>query len=407
MRRHPRSLILALGALTAFGPISLDVYLPSLPQLGGDLGASESLTQFTMSACMIGLALGQLLWGPISDRFGRRMPLILAISGFALTSLLCALAPTIEVLIGIRIVQGLCGAAGMVIARAVVHDLFSGAEAVAAYSTLAAVMGAAPVLAPLVGGAVATFSDWRGVFVALAVIGVLLLGVAVFGVPETLNAGERTTGGIGNDFRGIGAALANRSFMLTAVTLGFASVALFSYLQMSPFVLQQQYGLSAQGFALVFAANSIGIMGAANLNRRLAGRVPGEKVVRWSLSIAIAASVALLLAGMLDSSLPWLLVPLFVGMSTHGVNNPSLTAIGLGRITRGAGSASAVLGTFSMLLGALVPPVVSLFGVSAAVLGATMLAAFAIALTLLLLGRSRPRRPPHPRPHPTRPSAPV
>ena len=349
MRTHPRSLILALGALTAFGPISLDVYLPSLPQLGADLGASESLTQFTMSACMIGLALGQLLWGPISDRYGRRMPLILAISGFAITSVLCAIAPTIEVLIGIRIVQGLCGAAGMVIARAVVHDLFSGAEAVAAYSTLAAVMGAAPVLAPLVGGAVATFSDWRGVFVALAVIGLLLLAIAVFGVPETLEAQQRTTGGIGNDFRGIGAALSNRSFMLTAVTLGFASVALFSYLQMSPFVLQQQYGLSAQGFALVFAVNSVGIMAAANLNRRLARRAPGAVVLRWSLSIATAASVAVLLAGMLGSSLPWLLVPLFVAMSTHGINNPSLTAIGLGRITRGAGSASAAAPTCGAL----------------------------------------------------------
>ncbi|MGF2949953.1 multidrug effflux MFS transporter [Microbacterium alcoholitolerans] len=394
MRRHPRSLILALGALTAFGPISLDVYLPSLPQLGTDLGASESLTQFTMSACMIGLALGQLLWGPISDRYGRRMPLILAISGFAITSVLCAFAPTIEALIGIRIVQGLCGAAGMVIARAVVHDLFSGAEAIAAYSTLAAVMGAAPVLAPLVGGAIATFSDWRGVFIALAVIGLLLLAVAVFGVPETLSAQGRTTGGIVNDFRGVVSALRNRSFMLTAVTLGAASIALFSYLQMSPFVLQQQYGLSAQGFAVVFAVNSVGIMAAANLNRRLARRMPGAALVRWSLSIGTAVAVAVLVAGMLESALPWLLVPLFVAISTHGVNNPSLTAIALGRVTRSAGSASAVLGTLSMMLGAFVPPLVSMFGVSAAVLGATMLGAFAVALALTLAtprpGVSRP-----------------
>ncbi|HWU27780.1 MAG TPA: MFS transporter, partial [Microbacterium sp.] len=145
VRQHPRSLMLALGALTAFGPISLDVYLPSLPQLGAEFSASESLSQLTMSACMIGLALGQLLWGPISDRYGRRMPLILAIAGFTVTSVACTFAPSIEVLIGIRVVQGLCGAAGMVIARAVVHDLFSGADAVAAFSTLAAVMGVAPV----------------------------------------------------------------------------------------------------------------------------------------------------------------------------------------------------------------------------------------------------------------------
>lgn len=383
MPQHPRRLMIALGALTAFGPISLDVYLPSLPQLGADLGASESLTQFTMSACMIGLALGQLLWGPISDRFGRRMPLILAISGFVVTSVLCALAPTIETLIAVRIVQGLCGAAGMVIARAVVHDVFSGAEAVAAYSTLAAVMGVAPVLAPLIGGAVATVSDWRGVFIALAVIGALLLATAA-SVPETLDRAHRTTGGVGSDVRGLGSALANRGFMLSAVTLGCASVALFTYLQLSPFVLQQQFGLTAQQFALVFAANSIGIMAMAQLNRRLAGRVPGLRLLRWTLSVAIAASVALTLAGMLGSAVPWLLVPLFVAMSTHGVNNPSLTAIALGRIRHSAGSASAVLGTMSMLLGAFVPPLVSMLGVSATIMGATMLASFTVALVLTL-----------------------
>ena len=383
MPQHPRRLMVALGALTAFGPISLDVYLPSLPQLGADLGASESLTQFTMSACMIGLALGQLLWGPISDRFGRRLPLILAISGFVVTSVLCAVAPTIETLIAVRIVQGLCGAAGMVIARAVVHDVFSGAEAVAAYSTLAAVMGVAPVLAPLVGGAVATVSDWRGVFIALAVIGALLL-VTATSVPETLDRAHRTTGGISSDVRGIGSALANRGFMLSAITLGCASIALFTYLQLSPFVLQQQFGLTAQQFALVFAANSVGIMAMAQLNRRLAGRVPGLRLLRWTLSLAVAASVALTLAGMLGSAVPWLLVPLFVAMSTHGVNNPSLTAIALGRIRHSAGSASAVLGTMSMLLGAFVPPLVSMLGVSATIMGATMLASFAVALVLTL-----------------------
>lgn len=390
MRQHPRSLMLALGALTAFGPISLDVYLPSLPQLGAEFSASESLSQLTMSACMIGLALGQLLWGPISDRYGRRMPLILAIAGFTVTSVACTFAPSIEVLIGIRVVQGLCGAAGMVIARAVVHDLFSGADAVAAFSTLAAVMGVAPVLAPLVGGAVASFSGWRGVFIALAVIGLLLLAVAAFAVPESLDAGHRTTGGLMNDFRGIGAALRNGPFLVAALTLGVASIALFTYLQLSPFVLQTQYGLSAQGFAVVFAVNAVGITVSANLNRRLARRVPGARIVRWSLSIGVAGALALTVAGALDSPLPWLLVPLFVAVSMQGLNNPALTAIALGHIRHSAGSASAVLGTISMLLGAFAPPLLSLFGVTATTLGATMLAAFAVALALVAF-TGRPR----------------
>ncbi|MFC4137666.1 MULTISPECIES: multidrug effflux MFS transporter [unclassified Microbacterium] len=382
---HPRSLMLALGALTAFGPISLDVYLPSLPQLGADLGASESLTQFTMSACMIGLAIGQLLWGPISDRYGRRMPLIIAVAGFVITSVLCAFAPTIGVLIAIRLVQGLCGAGGMVIARAVVHDLFSGAEAMVAFSTLAAVMGVAPVLAPLIGGAVLTLSDWRGVFVTLAVVGVLLLLVSALFVPESLPRDERTSGGIRNDFRGIGAALGNRGFMLTALTLSLAGVVLFVYLQLSPFVLQQQYGLSPQGFAAVFAVNALGILGAAQLNRRMAGRAPGARMVRLAISVGLAAAIAVVLAAVTSSALPWLLVPLFIAVSAHGVNNPALTALALARITRGAGSASAVLGTMTLLVGALVPPLVSAFGVSATLLGATMLAAFAAALLMAML----------------------
>lgn len=380
--------MLALGALSAFGPISLDVYLPSLPQLGADLGASDSLTQATMSACMIGLALGQLVWGPVSDRYGRRIPLILAVAGFTVLSVLCAFAPSIESLIAIRFVQGLCGAGGMVVARAVVHDVFSGAQAIAAYSTLAAVMGVAPVLAPLVGGAVATFTDWRGVFLALAVIGILLLALSAFAVPETLARAERTTGGIANDFRGIGAALVNGRFMLTAVTLAVASLALFGYLQMSPFVLQEQYGLNTQGFALVFAVNALGIVLAAQLNRRLAGRVRGDRLVQWSLTIGIAGAIGMMLAAVSGSALPWLLVPLFVAISTHGVNNPGLTALALGRITRGAGSASAVLGTLPLLLGAIVPPLLSGLGVSAVLLGATMLGAFLGALVLLLIGRA-------------------
>lgn len=399
MGRHPRSLMPALGALTAFGPISLDVYLPSLPQLGAEFAASESLTQLTMSACMIGLALGQLLWGPISDRFGRRTPLMIGVAGFAVTSVLCAFAPTIEVLIGIRVVQGLCGAAGMVITRAVVHDLFRGVEAVAAFSTLAAVMGVAPVLAPLIGGAIVTFSDWRGVFIALAVIGLLMLAVAILGVPETLPGDHRTTGGLVNDVRGIGAALRNGRFMMAAITLGIASIALFSYLQLSPFVLQVQYGLNAQGFAIVFAVNAVGITAAANLNRRLAQRrVPGAVIVRWSLTVGTAGALALTLSGTLHSPLPWLLVPLFIGICTHGLNNPSLTALALGYITHSAGSASAVLGTLSMLLGAFVPPIVSLLGVSAAVLGAVMLASFALSLMLVLAAHPPASRRENPRP---------
>lgn len=388
-----RSLLGTLGALSAFGPLSMDVYLPSLPELSADLAAPEALAQFTMSACMIGLALGQLLWGSISDRYGRRTPLLWAVAGFAVTSVLCAFAPSIQLLILFRFLEGLCGAAGMVIARAIVHDVFEGPEATGGYAALAAIAGAAPVLAPLLGGLLVTFTDWRGVFIALAVVGAILLAVAALFVPETHPPAERTTGGFGNDLRGFGAALGNGRFMLAAVVLALASVGMFSYLQMSPFVLQSGYRVGPQGFALIFALNSIGIVTAAQISRRLARRMPGNRVVLWSLSLATAAAVAVLLTATLGAPLPWLLVPLFFAVASHGVNNPTLTALALGRITHGAGSASAVLGTLTLFLGALIPPLVSGGGVSATLMGTTMACAFACALALTIgAGLVRRRR---------------
>lgn len=405
--RARRSLLPALGALSAFGPLSIDLYIPALPQLGKDLLTTEALTQVTMSACLIGIAVGQLLWGPISDRYGRRRPLLWAVAAFALCSFLCAAAPSIELLILVRLLQGLCGAAGLAIGRAVVHDVFHGAEATAAFAALTAIAGAAPVLAPLIGGGLLAFTDWRGLFLALGAIGLALLLTAALCVPETLATAQRTTGGLGSDLRGLGAALSNAPFMVFAITLGLATGGFFTYLQMSSFVLQREYGVGAQGFAVIFAVNAGGIMLGAWISRRVARRtsraasdvgehagIPprrrdsGRRLVLWSLSLGTVAAAAVLLSALLHSPLPWLLPPLFLLVALHGVNNPTLTALALSRITRGAGSASAVLGTLAALLGALVPPLLSQAGVSATLMGATMLVAFAAALAVLgLTGR--------------------
>ncbi|KJL27419.1 Bicyclomycin resistance protein [Microbacterium azadirachtae] len=401
--RARRSLLPALGALSAFGPLSIDLYIPALPQLGRDLLTTEALTQVTMSACLIGIAVGQLLWGPVSDRYGRRRPLLWAVAAFALCSFLCAAAPSIELLILVRLLQGLCGAAGLAIGRAVVHDVFHAAEATAAFAALTAIAGAAPVLAPLIGGGLLAFTDWRGLFLALGAIGLALLLTAALCVPETLATAQRTTGGLGSDLRGLGAALSNAPFMVFAITLGLATGGFFTYLQMSSFVLQREYGVGAQGFAVIFAVNAGGIMLGAWISRRVARRSSrsapdgahagiarrrrdsGRRLVLWSLSLGTVAAAAVLLSALLHSPLPWLLPPLFLLVSLHGVNNPTLTALALSRITRGAGSASAVLGTLAALLGALVPPLLSQAGVSATLMGATMLVAFAAALTVLAL----------------------
>lgn len=388
-----RGLLPALGALSAFGPISMDVYLPALPALGRDLAADDAVVQLTMSACLIGLAAGQLIWGPISDRYGRRKPLLWAVAGFAIASIGCALAPTIGILIAVRLVQGLCGAAGMAIARAVVHDVSEGAQATAGYAALTAISSIAPVLAPLLGGVLLTFTDWHGTFVALALIGTALLLIAARWVPETLDPQARTSGGLRSDLRGIGAAFANGPFLMFAIALGFAGTGFFTYLQMSSFVLQNEFGVDAQGFAVLFTVNAAGLVLGARLSRLLARRVDGRRVVLCSLSLGAVASAALLASALLHSPLPWLALPLFVAVALHGVNNPTLTALALGRVTHGAGSASAVLGALGMLLGALVPPLLSRSGVSAALMGATMLVALAAALAVLLLARRiRPGR---------------
>ena len=387
-----RALLPALGALSAFGPISMDVYLPALPALGRDLSAGDAVVQVTLSACLIGLALGQLLWGPISDRYGRRVPMLWAIAGFALASIACAAAPTVGALIAARLLQGVCGSAGMAIGRAVVHDVYEGSAAIGAYATLMAISGVAPVLAPLLGGALLTVTDWRGVFVALAAIGVALLLTAALCVPETLPRAERTTGGLGSDLRGLAAALSNGPFMVFAVTLSLTTCGFFTYLQMSSFVLQDEFGIDAQGFALVFAVNAVGIVLGTRLSRRLAAHGHGRRLVVWTLSIGTIAAAALLLSALLHAALPWLLAPLFLLVAAHGVNNPTLTGLSLARIAHGAGSASAVLGTLAALLGALVPPLLSGNGVSAVPMASTMLVATAAALVVLATAGRRAAR---------------
>ncbi|MGF3057163.1 multidrug effflux MFS transporter [Microbacterium sp. YY-01] len=386
-----RGLLLALGALSAFGPISMDLYLPSLPELQADLATSDALAQFTMSACMIGLAFGQLVWGPVSDRFGRRWPLIIAVSAFTVTAVLCAAAPTIETLIVIRLIQGLCGSAGLVIARAVVHDLYSGPAATRGYSTLAAIAGAAPILAPLGGGFLALFTDWRGVFLGLAAVGAAQLIIAIIFVPETHRREHRVTGSIGNDFRGLAEALRNGPFMLAAITMMFAFTALLTYVQMASFVFQSEYAVSPQMFAVIFAINPCGIVACAQINRRLAGSIRPQRVMMVALTVATVATAAMVAAAMAGLALVWILIPLFIAIALHGFNGPILTALSLAHITHGAGSASAIIGMLPFLAGAVVPPLVSGSGVSALVMGATMLVALVLALALASASTLRER----------------
>src|SRR4051794_32895197 len=249
-----------LLVLTVFGPISMDLYLPALPALTAELGAATSVAQLTVTACLIGLAAGQLIAGPLSDRFGRRGPLLIGIAAYVVTSALCAISPTVELLIVARLVQGLAGGAGIVIAQATGRDVYWGGALIRFYGRLTVIGGFAAIVGPLLGGQLNTLTDWRGLFVFLSAIGAAILILTLVLFRETLPAGRRSRGGLAHTLRDFRALLADRVLLGAVLNQGFLYAALFAYLAGATFVLQDIYGLSPQGYALAFGLNSTGFM---------------------------------------------------------------------------------------------------------------------------------------------------
>jgi DHA1 family bicyclomycin/chloramphenicol resistance-like MFS transporter len=357
-----RKLIVILGGLSAFGPLSMDMYLPGLPTLTKDLGASASTGQLTLTGCMLGIAAGQLFTGPLSDTLGRRRPLLAGLVGYIVASLACAVAPSIWTLILLRFLQGTLGGAGVVIARAIVRDLFSGAEAARIYALLMAVMGVAPVFAPLVGGQALAITSWRGIFVVLAGIGVPLLLATMTWLPETLPPERRHGGGLGATVRRFGRLLRDRSFTAPATAFSLACAVLFAYIAGSSFVLEDVYGVSPQEFSLVFAVNSAGLVGMSQLGGRLVRRFGAAALLRCGLAGVAVGSAAVLILTLTHSGLAPLLVALFVILSFNGMVFPNATAVALAHQEGALGSASALLGVGQFGTGALIAPLVGLAG---------------------------------------------
>ncbi|WP_016906762.1 multidrug effflux MFS transporter [Streptomyces xiaopingdaonensis] len=385
-----------LGCLTALPALSMDMYLPALPEIGAGLGTAASQVQLTLTACLIGLAVGQLVVGPMSDRFGRRRPLLIGMTGYVVASLACVFAPTVEVLFGFRLLQGLSGAAGIVIARAVVRDTFDGLSMARFFSTLMLISGVAPILAPVLGGQVLRFTDWRGVFVVLTVIGFALVLVVLRWLPETLPPSARHTGGLADALRTMRALLADRVFSGYLLAGSFAFGALFSYVSASPFVVQEIYGASPQTFSLLFMGNSVGLILFGQINGRLlVGRVPLDRVLAFGLCLTGCAAIGLLVmvSGVFGTVG---LVPLAVGlcvlMSGMGLVMPNANSQGLMRTPHAAGSASALLGTAQFLIGACVSPLVGVAGEETALpMALVQLSSLGVAAAAFL-GLCRPWR---------------
>ncbi len=351
-----------LGALSAFGPLSMDMYLPGLPALTRDLGASASTGQLTLTGCMLGIAAGQLCTGPLSDSLGRRRPLLVGLAGYVAASLACAAAPSIWSLIVLRFIQGMLGGAGVVIARAVVRDLFSGNAAARVFALLMAVTGVAPVLAPLVGGQALAVTSWRGIFVLLAAIGVPLLLATLLWLPETLPPERRHGGGLRATVRTFGRLLSDRSFAPTATSFALSFGAMFAYIAGSSFVLEDVYGISPQAFSLVFAVNSAGLIAVSQLSGHIVGRVGAPTLLRWGVSGVALASAGTLVVTLSHAGLAALLVFLFLILAANGLVFPNATAVSLADQEGALGSASALLGMAQFGTGALVAPLVGLGG---------------------------------------------
>ena len=383
--------ILVLGALTALGPFTVDMYLPAFPAVEAEFGPSPATVQLTRAATMIGFALGQLIVGPWSDRVGRRMPLILATSVHVAASLAVALSPTIEWLIALRVLQGLGAAAGAVVAMAVVRDLFTGVPMVRMLSRLALVSGLAPVVAPLVGSQLMLVMSWRGTFVVLAAYSAVVLVATALFVRETLPEARRHEAGHSTTLQRFRVLLTDRAFVGTVLMAGMNFSGLFAYLAFSPFLFQQVYALNAQEYGLLFAVNSFGVIIGVQTASYLARTIGPQWILAGANILAIASASAIVLLDLASVGLVGVLVPLFLFITACGLSFPCLTALALARHGSEAGTAASLLGAANFGIAAAVTPIVGLFGAQRALpMGAVMLTCALIAgLMLWLVVRPR------------------
>lgn len=385
-------LILLLGALTAFPALTIDMYLPALPAIARELGTPLSAVQATLSLFFAGMAVGQLVYGPLSDRFGRRKPLLGGILLYLVGTVVCALAPTIEWLWAGRLGQALGGCAGIVIARAAVRDTFDVVDSARVFSRLMLVMGAAPILAPLAGGQVLRYADWRAIFWCLLAFGVACLVAVARRMPET-HPGTPRAARPNVVARTFAQVLGDRSFLLPALTAGLAQGALLAYLVASPAVLIEQYGVAPQVFGFFFGLNGVGIIAASQVNARLVRKYGPDHLLARGIAWFALAGVGTLVVAYADAGGPWAISACwFVLLSSIGFVSANAAARALAQQGARAGSASALLGAMQFgcgfVSGSLVavlaawPPVGTPARAAGLVIAAFTLAAYACARTM-------------------------
>lgn len=375
-------LALLLGLLAIMGPLNIDMYLPSFPGIAQDLGTSPALVQISLTACLLGLAFGQVVIGPLSDAQGRKRPLLISTSLFVVASLLCTVAPNIYVLIAARFLQGFTAAGGVVLSRAVVRDVFSGRELSKFFSLLMVINAVAPMAAPIAGGGILLlpFASWSTIFLFLSILGILILIIVAVSLKETLPPEKRIQSSGPATVRTMGALLKDPSFIGYAVIVGFVHGGSFAYVSGTPFIYQGIYGVSPQAFSILFGINGIAIIIGSFIIGRLGGVIHEKQLLKTAVIIAVSATFILLIMTIIEGPLAAVVILIFIYMTTMGMILTSTFTLGMAEQGHRAGSGSAVLGMLPLLLGAVFSPLAGVNEASAIPMGVILFSTSSIGL---------------------------
>ncbi len=394
-RRRRIAIIITLGMLTGLGPFTIDLYLPAFPALKADLLLSDAQVQLTLSATTLGFATGQLLVGPLSDRLGRRIPLIACSILHVVSSVLVAVAPTVEFLTAMRLLQGVGAAGGAVVAMAMARDLFSGRPLVVMLSRLALISGLAPIVAPIVGSWMVSFMPWRGVFWGLAAYGTVVIVLIVVMTVETRPPAERTRGGLGPIGHAFRAVFSDRLAVGAILIAAFSFGALFSYVASSSVLLQEVYGLSPSGFGTVFAICSFGVFVGVQLGSRLAQRWGPQWVLVLATSLMVTAGLAVFVVNAADVGYVPLVPALWLLTFGFGLSAPCGQILLLHNHRQHSGTAASLMGAVTQIVGSTVGPLIGLVPMTSAVPMGTGILVCALLATAALWLVLRPRSVPN------------
>ncbi|MFC3212638.1 multidrug effflux MFS transporter [Planomicrobium okeanokoites] len=359
--------VILLGALTAMIPFTIDMYLPAFPTLADVYHTNASAVQLSLTACLLGLAFGQLVTGPLSDSLGRKKPLIIFLIAYAIASVACIFAPNIYIFVGLRFVQGFAASAGLVISRAIVRDVSSGSELTRLFALLMVVNNLVPLLAPSVGSTVLLFADWKGIFLILSLLGLILLFVSAWRLEETLPPERRVPGNLTETFSNFSIIIKNRKFTGYALAQGLLIGGVFAYVAGTPFIYQNIYGVSPQVFSILFGMNGIGLIFGSYAVGRFSHLWSEKKFLEVALYTATAAGAVLLAVVLVDGPLWAVVIPIFFFVTSIGVVGTASFTLAMEEQSRVAGSASALLGLLPFVLGAVAAPLVGVAGEETAV----------------------------------------